>query len=217
MKTSIQKLFVSILTVGLLSSNTLMANDLQPSTSVVTVLNQIKNINKLVVSGNVEVYLVQGDAESVKVYDSYYAKNALVQAENGTLRISSFQKEPLKVMVYVKNLSSIQASEQASVKSFGKLNLLSLDVMLKDRATAALQMNVADLFTSVKDSASLSLSGEAQDHTAVLGTVASLNMSQFAAVNTAVSSVPVKLAAKPSVKAETLESLSTFIAPELGK
>ncbi len=208
MKTSIKNLIAAVLTTVVLTSSAFASTDEQKSTNTVTILNQVKNINKLVVSGNVEVFLIQAPTESVKVYDSYYSKNALVQQEQGVLRISSFEKETLKVAVYVNNISAIQASDNASVKTFGKVSFLSLDVILKDKASADINANTVSLYTSVKDNASLTLSGSTEDHTALLGSVARMSMNQFAAVNSSVSSVanPV-IAAKKPVK-QTLESLS---------
>ncbi|MES2651436.1 MAG: DUF2807 domain-containing protein [Bacteroidota bacterium] len=208
MKTSIKNLIAAVLTTVVLTSSAFASTDEQKSTNTVTILNQVKNINKLVVSGNVEVFLIQAPTESVKVYDSYYSKNALVQQEQGVLRISSFEKETLKVAVYVNNISAIQASDNASVKTFGKVSFLSLDVILKDKASADINANTVSLYTSVKDNASLTLSGSTEDHTALLGSVARMSMNQFAAVNSSVSSVanPV-IAAKKPIK-QTLESLS---------
>jgi hypothetical protein len=217
MKTSIKNLIAGLLTTVVLTSSAFASTDEQKNSNVVTVLTQVKNINKLVVSGNVEVFLIQAPTESVKVYDSYYSKNALVQQEEGVLRISSFQKETLKVTVYVKNLSTIQASDNASVKTFGKVSFLSLDVILKDKASADITANTISLFTSVKDSASLNLSGSTEDHTAVLGSVAKMSMNQFAATNSSVSSIanPVIVSKQP-VK-QTLESISAMSFSEIGK
>ena len=206
MKTSIKNLIASLLTTVVLTSSAFASSD-EPKNTI-TVLNQVKNISKLVVSGNVEVFLIQASTESVKVYDSYYSKNALVQQEQGVLRISSFQKETLKVAVYVNNLSSIQASDNATVKTFGKVSFLNLDVILKDNASADIEANTVSLYTSVKDSASLTLSGATEDHTAVLGSVAKMSMNQFTASSSSVSSIAVPIIASKKPATQTLESLS---------
>lgn len=216
MKTSIKSLIAAVVTTVVLTSSAFASTDEQKNTNTVTVLNQVKNINKLVVSGNVEVFIIQAPTESVKVYDSYYSKNALVQQEEGVLRISSFQKETLKVAVYVKNLSSIQASDNASVKTFGKVSFLSLDVLLKDKASADINASTISLFTSVKDSANLTLSGATEDHTAVLGSVAQMSMNQFAAVNSSVSSIANPVIAKKQPVKQTLDSISAMTS-EIGK
>jgi hypothetical protein len=177
MRTSIKNLFAATLTVVTLSTSAFAAAG--DNGKNVTVLSEVKNINKIVANGNVEIILIQSPTESVKVYDSYYAKNALVQRENGTLRISSFQKETLTVAVYVSNISTIEANGNASIKTVGKVNFLSLDVKLTDQATANINATTLALYTSVTNNARLTLSGSADEHYAVLGSQAKLNMDQF--------------------------------------
>ncbi len=187
MKTSIKTLFAAALTLVVLTSSAFASTDVHNNNKV-TVLNQVKNITKLDVKGNVDVILVQAETESVKVNDSYYSKNALVQQQDGVLRISSFQKERLTVTVYVRNLASIEAADNASVSTFGKVSFLSLDVNLKDKATADINASTISLYTSIKDNARLTLSGATTEHYAVLGSQAKLSMDQFiadvASVNT---------------------------------
>ncbi len=205
MKNSIKNLFAATLTLVVLSTSAFAATDVKDKN--VTVLNQVKNINKIVVNGNVEVILVQAPTESVKVYDSYYSKNALVQQQNGELRISSFQKETLTVAVYVRDLSSIEAANNASIKTYGKVNFLSLSVTLKDNATADLNTNTLNLFTEVKDNANLKLSGETADYYAVLGKQAKINMDLFKADTTSVHNTVTPVVAKAVVKKEKLSDL----------
>lgn len=213
MKTSIKTLFAAALTLVVLSSSAFAATDIVSNN--VTVLNQVKNINKIEVNGNVEVILVQAATESVKVYDSYYSKNALVQEKNGVLRISSFQKEKLTVAVYVRELSSIDVADNASVKTFGKVGFVALTINLKDQATANINANTISLTTSIKDNAVLKLSGTTTDHYAVLGSQAKMSMEQFAAQNTSVKTIAPVYAKVTTVKAPTLESI--IAASELAK
>jgi len=213
MKTSIKTLFATALTLVVLTGSAFASTDVKSNN--VTVLNQVKNINKIEVNGNVEVILVQTATESVKVYDSYYSKNALVQEKNGVLRISSFQKEKLTVAVYVRELSSIDVADNASVKTFGKVGFVALTINLKDQATANINANTISLTTSVKDNAVLKLSGTTTDHYAVLGSQAKMSMEQFAAENTSVKTIAPVYAKVTTVKAPTLESI--IAASELAK
>ena len=213
MKTSIKTLFATALTLVVLIGSAFASTDVKSNN--VTVLNQVKNINKIEVNGNVEVILVQAATESVKVYDSYYSKNALVQEKNGVLRISSFQKEKLTVAVYVRELSSIDVADNASVKTFGKVGFVALTINLKDQATANINANTISLTTSVKDNAVLKLSGTTTDHYAVLGSQAKMSMEQFAAQNTSVKTIAPVYAKVTTVKAPTLESI--IAASELAK
>lgn len=205
MKTSIKTLFAATLALVVLSSSAFASSEVKDNNNV-TVLNQVKNISKIEVKGNVEVILVQAPTESVKVYDSYYSKNALVQQQDGVLRISSFQKETLTVAVYVRNLAAIDAEDNASIKTYGKVNFLSLNIDLKGKATADINASTVNLYTSVKDSANLKLSGNTSEHYAVLGTKAKMSMDQFAAESTSVNTVaPVIAKAVPA--RETLENI----------
>ncbi|MNK38095.1 hypothetical protein D3C87_566790 [compost metagenome] len=221
MKTSIKNLFAVALGLVTISTSAFANDDIKSvkeakatKANSVTILNEVKNINKIVVSGNVEVFVVQAPTESVKVYDSYYSKNALVQQKDGVLRISSFEKEPLAVTVYVRNISSIEASDNAMVKTYGKVNFLSLDVLLKDKASADINANTVNLYTSVKDNASLKLSGSTEEHYALMGTSAKMTTGNFIAGTSDVKSIAPKYIAQEK-KVVTLESLA--IADELAK
>lgn len=205
MKTSIKNLFAVALASLVLTSSAFAATPIKPNQ--VTVLNQVKNISKIEVKGNVEVILVQAPVESVKVYDSYYAKNALVQQQNGVLRISSFQKETLTVAVYVRNLASIEAADNSSITTLGKVNFLSLDVVLTGKAKADLNASTVSLTTVVKDNATLNLSGYTTELHANMGANANLNLAQFKADCSNVNSIaPVYAKAAPT-KTVTLESI----------
>ncbi len=192
MKTSIKNLLTTVLGL-MITSSTVLANEIITSpnlnTKAVTVLKEVKNINKLVVSGNVEVRVVQAAQESVKVYDNYYAKNALVQQKDGVLRISSFEKETLVVTVYVRNLSTIEAKDNALIKTDGKVKFLSLDVLLRDNAKAEIDAQTVSLFTSLKDNASLKLDGGTDEHIAMMGASANLTTGKFVACSSYVKSV----------------------------
>ncbi|RYX93578.1 hypothetical protein EON78_06235 [bacterium] len=205
MKTSIKNLFAAALSVLVLSSSAFASTDVK--SNQVTVLNQVKNISKIEVKGNVELILVQAPVESVKVYDSYYAKNALVQQQDGVLRISSFQKETLTVAVYVRNLSSIEAADNVTISTLGKVNFLSLNVVLTGKAKADLNASTVTLTTVVKDDATLNLSGYTTDLYASMGAKANLNLTQFKADCSSVNSIaPVYAKAIPAKKV-TLESI----------
>ena len=189
MKTSIKTLFATALTAIVLTSAT--AVNAAENNSSYTNITSVKNISKISISGNVKLILVQDAKESVQVYDSYYTKNALVQQQNGELRISSFNKETLTVIAHVNNISSIEASNNSSVSTSGTFNLLNLKVSLNDLATADINTNTVNLNTVVNNGASLKLSGSTDSYTAVLGTIAKVNMNNFSAADSNVSTAPV--------------------------
>ena len=163
MKTTIKNLIAAGITATVLLGTTLAAKaDVAPAKS--TVLSSIKNINKIAISGNVELILVQGAEESVKVYNDYYANNAMVQHKDGQLRISSFGKEKLTVVAYVKNLSAITAADQSTIKTYGKFDLLNFSIGLEDQAKADINANTVSVATDIKDEARLNLSGKTDEH-----------------------------------------------------
>jgi len=178
MKTSIKNLIRATFTFALLTGATAFATtDHQP----LTILNDVKKVNTITVSGNVELILVQSADENVNVYDSYYSKNALVQQKNGELRISSYEKKPLTVVVYVSNLTELNASDNAVVKTSGKFNVLALDVNLKDQAKATLNLQAVSVDADVKGKADLTLSGYTAEYYGKINQQSTVNMNAFTA------------------------------------
>lgn len=213
MKTSIKNLLSVVLgltsiTTSVLANDSVKGNATSTKTNQVTVLSEVKAINKIVASGNVEVFVVQAPVERVKVYDNYYGKNALVQQKDGVLRISSFEAAPLAVTVYVRNISAIEANGNAVVKTHGKANFLSLDVLLKDKASAEINANTVNLYTSVKGQASLKLNGTTEEHYALLGTSAKMTTGQFVATSSTIKSIAPAYTAQAKVVANTLDAIA---------
>lgn len=185
MKNSIKNLFAAALVMVTLSSATIVANATENNANY-TAITRVKNISKIVVSGNVKLILVQDAKESVEVYDQYYTKNALVQQQGAELRISSFDKNALMVIAHVNNLTVIEASNTATVSTAGTFNLLNLNVVLNDEASADIKANTVNLSTNVKDDASLKLEGTTDSHQAVLGIASKINMAGFTAQETSI-------------------------------
>ena len=202
MNTSIKTLIAATLTVVVLTGSALAtkAND-----NAVTVLSDVKKVNKINVSGNVELILVQSDNESVKVYDNYYTKNALVQQKDGELRISSYEKETLTVVVYVNSLSAITASDNATVRTSGKFSAVDLNVNLNDNAKAVLNTNTISLSTNVKGNADLTLTGTTLEYNALVNNSSKVTMNDFAAESSNISS-------QNTIASSALKTLALTIA-----
>jgi len=130
---------------------------------VSTTLTNVNNINKIEIHGNVELYVSDGNADQVKVYNHYYAESALVQSQNGVLRISSYSKDKLVVWVTANDLRSISAYDNAEVRSFGKLSEIGLDVNLYNNALANLNLDGYSATVNVNDKAKAELSGQVND------------------------------------------------------
>jgi len=204
MKNSIKNLFAAALTIVALSSAATVANATEISGNY-TALTHVKNITKIAVSGNVKLILVQDSKEHIEVFDKYYANNALVQQQGTELRISSFTKDALTVIAHVNNISTIEASNTSSVTTSGKFNLLNLNVVLKDSATACINANTVNLSTTINDGTSLSLEGTTESHIAVLGHEAKMKLDDFASESTNISIAPKAVFASNTSRYEDLK------------
>lgn len=173
MKTKFSKMLaltvLAFVVIFISSSRKVKAAD---KTVVITEFKDVKHINKIVVMGNVEVFITQGTEENLKVYDNYYSKNALVQWEAGELRISSFENKKLSVSITVNNLSSIEASGDAIVRTMDEISAIDLNIQLKDNATAQIEAKAVNISSSLAGGSKLELSGESENqHLALSGGV----------------------------------------------
>jgi hypothetical protein len=181
MKTIILSI-ATLLTISLSVSNKTFAASKKDGGSVVTtMLTNVNNINKIEVHGNVQLYVTNGLTDQVKVYDSYYNQNALVQEQNGVLRISSYKNEKLVVWVTVNDLKSISAYDNASVESFGKFSALEFNLSLNNNATATFDMDCVEAKIAVNDNAKANIAGTATQTNMVVNQSATVNTSKFVA------------------------------------
>src|SRR5476649_2745210 len=127
-----------ILTIIALTVAVLGTANAATKNTVVTVLSNVGTFNKIEVHGNVELVVANGDKNAVEMNNNYYAESALMQNDNGILRITSYNTQKLVVYVTANDLRSIAAYDNASVKSDGKLSLITLDVELHNTAYAGL-------------------------------------------------------------------------------
>src|ERR1700761_6764639 len=107
MKTTILTIAIALITVFGISSSTFAAT--KTGQQVTTMLPGISNVSEIEVHGNVQLYVTTGGADQVKVYNDYYAEDALVQEQNGVLHIASYTHEKLVVWVTVSDLSKLTA------------------------------------------------------------------------------------------------------------
>jgi len=128
-----------------------------------TLLKEIKAINKIEVRGNVELFISDSPVEQVKVYNKYYSENALVQYNNGTLRITSYKAEKLIVWVSTDDLRAVTAYDNAEVRSFGKLSKIEFNVELHNNASASLNLDAYSANVKLNDHAKAELSGTATE------------------------------------------------------
>jgi putative autotransporter adhesin-like protein len=141
------------------------------------------DIKKVIVTGNTKVILVQSKNEFVTM-DSTDLQKVSVKQIGNALTISSNERNPVVVTVYVKNPYRIDASGKAEVRTLGKFDLVNLQVMLKDEATAKVKANTQSIYTVINDRANLQLLGTTGKHIYERADIAKMDTAKFAAVET---------------------------------
>jgi len=145
------------------------------------VLTDITRINKIEVYGNVKLYVSNGPADQVKVYNQYYAESALVQSQNGVLRISSYKGEKLEVWVTAKELNAITAYDNAEISSFGNISTIQLDVKLYNNASANLKLDAYSARVTMNDKTRANLSGTVNEYSVNRSVASSVNRTDLVA------------------------------------
>ncbi|MCO5934455.1 DUF2807 domain-containing protein [Mucilaginibacter sp. RB4R14] len=183
MKTSVLTI-VTIFTLALGTVTSTFASVTNNNNEEVsTVLTNVSKINKIELHGNVELFVSDGNADEVKVYNKYYAESALVQSQNGTLRISSYTDKKLVVWVKAADLQSIVANDNSTVKSFGSLDKLDINVTLNNNSSADLNLDAYKASINVNDRAKANISGTVNDYSLVQDQSATVNHTNLAAAN----------------------------------
>ena len=154
------------------------------TTNEAITLTNITAISKIEAHGNVEVFITNGAKDGVKVYDqNYYTQSALVQEENGVLRVTNYDKaEKLVVEVTVTDLRNVAAFDNAVIKS-DKLNLVDLKVDLFNNSYAGLQLNNYAASINVHDQAKADLSGSVDQYSLTYNFGATVNRTELTAAN----------------------------------
>ena len=167
--------------------------------SNVTVLNDITSISQIEVRGNVELYISNGTTNQVKVYNKYYAENALVQGKNGVLRITSYNPEKLVVWVSAADLRSVSAYDNSEVNSFGSFSSIEFSVDLHNNASAKLSLDAFNANVTVADRATATLTGYAEKFNLTYTRLANVNYTGFQSAHAfAVQSGSAALLVKPT-------------------
>ena len=181
MKATILTLMAAVLLTATVTTTKATA---APTTESIT-LTGIKQISKIEAHGNVEVFITNGTKDAVKVYDTaYYAGNALVQEEKGTLRITNYDKaKKLIVEVTVTDLRQVAAYDNAVIKS-DKLALIDLSVDLYNNAYAGLQLNNYAANINVNDQAKADLAGDVEEYSLTYSYGSTVNRTALATANT---------------------------------
>lgn len=172
MKTQIIML-ITTLTLGL---GTVKANPTSTNGDAITTLSGLTAINKIEVYGNVKLYVSDGSKDQVKVYNKYYGERALVQSNNGVLRITSYKPEQLVVWVTAADLRSISAYDNAEIKSFGNISKIEFEMDLHNSATAKFDLEAYSAKVTVNDQAKVDMSGSVEEYALKYSRVENVNI-----------------------------------------
>lgn len=187
MKTSIKTLIATSLTAIILStavfSTHAAASEIHPLK-----VSPVNGFKKVSVKGNVEVTLIQR-ANSGVAYSEENTGTAKIMNDGDVLRITSADGTLAKVIVYVTDIYRIEATENAVIKTEGKLNVQYLQIFLKGNAYAEINTTNKGMYTVIQDNANLKLSGSTDNHTLVMGKTQKLTIDKFAALKTNISSL----------------------------
>jgi Putative auto-transporter adhesin, head GIN domain len=181
MKTQIITLFTALVLSTGIAATTYAApvkND-----NNVTVLTDISAINKIEVRGNVTLYVSDGSADEVKVYNKFYSEDAVVKSSKGVLSIASYKAEKLVVWVTAADLRAIDAYDNSEVRSFGQLSKIDFNVELHNTASAKLNIDAYTATVNVYDNAKADLTGNADKFNLQHSVGSSVNNSNFKAVS----------------------------------
>jgi len=148
MKTSIKTLIASSLTAIVLST-AMFTTSVSAADKIKKTVSAPTSFKRVSVKGNVEIVLVQRSTEGVAYAEDNAGKVSITQ-EGDILRINSTDKNYTKLIVYVNNIFRIEASENAVVKTEGKITTKYLQVFLKGNAHADLYTSTEGLYTVIK-------------------------------------------------------------------
>jgi hypothetical protein len=178
MKTTFLKI-TALLLMLTVAKNSFAANS--ENRQVYTELTWINSFYKIEVHGNIQLHLLSGEKNKVEMNSTYYNNNALVQVENGVLRITCYRRERLIVWVTVNDLRALSAYDNVRVQTEGKFSALELEVNLFNKAKAALNLDC--FFTNIKlnDRSMADISGTAIESDLASNYAATLNSTNFTA------------------------------------
>jgi len=179
----------SLFAIGILAlaigTTSVYANEVNPTT-VTYITTNTAAPKKLIISGNVEVTLVQ-DHESKKLYSNEGTAKARVYSTDDAIYVSTKKNtETAKITLYVGNVYRIDVAGNAVVNTKNTLNIQHLQLILQDNAKADITSKTESLYTKLSNESSLKLNGATQLHAISTNELASLNTKDFRAAKTEV-------------------------------
>ncbi|WP_443936818.1 GIN domain-containing protein [Pedobacter sp. MW01-1-1] len=183
MKTSINSFIAIALTATVLSTSAFVSSASASTKPVSETVAAAKNFKRISVKGNVELVIVQSGDEGVS-FASNNKGTAYVTQYGDLLTISSTSKETVKLVVNVSDLYRIQASDNAVVKTDGKLQAKYLQIFLSGEAIAEIKSNTESIYTVSDDFSTLKLTGTSKNHIVSNSATSVLYTNEFTAQNT---------------------------------
>jgi hypothetical protein len=183
MKTSIKSLIATALMTVVVSTSTVYAYTPVVKTVSANAVD-VSSIKKVIVTGNVEVTLVQSPKSKTlykKENDAYVhvkqvGSSLLIDTKNST--------ENAKITVYVDEIYRVDASGNAVVETKDALKLDYLQIFLKDNAKADINSVTTGLYTSLIGASELRLQGSTATHVVAMDRLSKITMERFSAVKT---------------------------------
>lgn len=135
--------------------------------------------NKIIVTGNVKVILVQASKEAINVDDRFDPSKTTIKKSGYNLMIHSTEINPVTITVSVKDLQRINVSGISSVETKGKFDLKYLQIFMSYSSSANINAKTGSLYTDISDAAELKLSGSTDEHTFIANQNAKANLDNF--------------------------------------
>lgn len=185
MKTSIKTLFATGLIALAISTSTVYANANGPAPKMISAgAVDIASIQKIIVTGNVYVNIVQAPKSKV-LYENENNADVIVKKTLNSIVINGNNtNKTAEITVYVDNIYRIDASGNAMVQTKGAFNLKNLQVFVKDRAVVEVNAQTESLYTVVKDRAELKLKGHSDSHVLTMDKLSKITLENFTAYKT---------------------------------
>lgn len=150
------------LTIALICATTFGVASLRASENPTHARAKLQDFKKITIDGNVSVTLVSSNNFGI-IYDDENSGNAKVLQKGNSIRITGLTKQVTAVTIYVKDIYRIEASDNVTIKTNGKLRTQYLQVYLRDNANAELEVNNNGMQAQLKGNSSIRLSGKTDD------------------------------------------------------
>lgn len=199
MKTQIKTLFATGLIALAISSSTVYANGSASKTLSASAVD-IASIQKIIVTGNVNVTIVQAPKSKV-LYQNENNTRVSVTKNNSSITIDGGNAtNTAEITVYVDNIYRIDASGNAMVQTKGDFTVKNLQVFVKDHAKVEVNAQTESLYTVIKDTAELRLQGHANSHVLTMDKLSKITLENFSASKTEKNNTDTTVFAAISIK-----------------